>query len=213
MIIVMARTTIIYLLIIAAMRLMGKRQLGELQPSELVTTILISNLASLPLEDPNLPFVTSLVPILLIVAYEILCASMQLKSPGFSKLVSGSAKVVVQDGDIRQGVLNELRYSAGDLMEALRAKDVFDLREVGFAVVETNGSVSVYKKQGDDALTPAISVVTDGQLKKPALDAAGTNEQQVLREIQKRGVLLSDVLLMQWADGGVSCFVRKEVTA
>ena len=144
------RTVLVYVLIIAAMRLMGKKQLGELQPSELVSTILISNLASISIESPELPLIGSVVPVFLIVSMEIVLSGLCLRFNPIARLVSGSPKIVIQKGVVNQKMLRELRFTPDDLLEALRAKDVFDLSEVDFAVVETNGSVSVYKKFAAD---------------------------------------------------------------
>ena len=161
MFLLLLRTFVIYLLIILAMRLMGKKQLGELQPSELVSTILISNLASISIESPELPVMGSIVPVFAIVAMEILLSALCVKSPRAAKLVSGSPRVIIRNGRIEQATLRELRFTVDDLMEALRAKDVFELDEVAFAVVETNGTVSVQKKFAD-------SPVTNGALNVPA---------------------------------------------
>ena len=136
-------TVIIYAVVIFAMRLMGKRQLGELQPSELGTTFMISNVASICIDEPDLPLLSSLVPILLIAALEILNSTAAYYLPGYAALLFGRPVTVIQDGQIRQDALRHLRMTPGDLMEALRGKDVFDPRDVSYAVIETNGTLSV----------------------------------------------------------------------
>ena len=122
-------TVIIYAVVIFAMRLMGKRQLGELQPSELVTTFMISNVASICIDEPDLPLLSSLVPILLIAALEILNSTAAYYLPGYAALLFGRPVTVIQDGQIRQDALRHLRMTPGDLMEALRGKDIFDPRQ------------------------------------------------------------------------------------
>ncbi len=146
MLLLVLRTFLIYILIIFAMRLMGKKQLGELQPSELVSTILISNLASISIESPELPLVSSIIPVFLIVSLEILISSWCVRSHRMARMVAGSPKIIIQNGVIDQHMLKELRFSAEDLLEALRGKDIFELEQVSFAMVETNGSISVQKK-------------------------------------------------------------------
>ena len=146
MAILLFRTLLVYVLIIGAMRLMGKKQLGELQPSELVSTILISNLASISIESPELPLIGSVVPVFIIVATEILLSALCVRSRRAAKLVSGSPRVIIRNGVIDQATLFDLRFTVDDLLEALRGKDVFELSDVAFAIVETNGSVSVLKK-------------------------------------------------------------------
>ena len=122
MAILLFRTLLVYVLIIGAMRLMGKKQLGELQPSELVSTILISNLASISIESPELPLIGSVVPVFIIVATEILLSALCVRSRRAAKLVSGSPRVIIRDGVIDQSTLFDLRFTVDDLLEALRGK-------------------------------------------------------------------------------------------
>ena len=114
------RTVLVYLAVVVAMRLMGKRQLGELQPSELVSTILISNLASISIESTELPMLNSIVPVLLIVCLEILISSLGVRFHSFSTLITGRPKVIIRDGVIDQGILKELRFTVDDLLEKFR---------------------------------------------------------------------------------------------
>lgn len=137
------RSIILYILVVLAVRLMGKRQLGELQPSELVITILISNIATLPLEDTDIPLLTGITPILVLVCLEVLISWITLRFPGLRKFISGSPKIIVTNGEIDREALTELRLSEADVMSALRSQQVFDIKDVRQAVVETNGSISV----------------------------------------------------------------------
>ena len=116
------RTLLIYLCVLFAMRLMGKRQLGELQPEELVSTILISNLASISIESEEVPVTASLIPLFLIAALELLGSALSFRSQKFFNLMSGRPKTVILDGQIDQNALRTLRLTTADLMEALRAR-------------------------------------------------------------------------------------------
>ena len=136
------RTIIIYLCVLFAMRLMGKRQLGELQPEELVSTILISNLASISIESEEVPITSSLIPLFLIAALQLLGTVLSIRSQKFINFLSGRPKTVILDGQIDQKALRMLRLTTADLMEALRGKNIFDPREVSYAVIETNGTLS-----------------------------------------------------------------------
>ena len=136
------RTILIYLCVLFAMRLMGKRQLGELQPEELVSTILISNLASISIESEEVPITSSLIPLFLIAALELLGSVLSFRSQKFFNFLSGRPKTVILDGQIDQKALRMLRLTTADLMEALRGKNIFDPREVSYAVIETNGTLS-----------------------------------------------------------------------
>ena len=148
--VILTRSLILYVLVIFAVRLMGKRQLGELQPSELVITILVSNIATLPLEDVNIPVIVGITPILSLVCFEVVVSWLNLKSPCIRKITSGSPKIVIKDGKIDPDTMRDLRFSVDDLMMALREKEVFDLDEIQFAIVETTGNISVMKKQEYD---------------------------------------------------------------
>ena len=153
------RTILIYLCVLFAMRLMGKRQLGELQPEELVSTILISNLASISIESEDVPVTASLIPLFLIAALELLGSALSFRSQKFFNLLSGRPKTVILNGEIDQNALRTLRLTVADLMEALRGKDVFDPRDVSYAVIETNGTLSVHcgRKGTCAAVRPAAA--------------------------------------------------------
>lgn len=118
--IILIRSLILYILVIFAVRLMGKRQLGELQPSELVITILVSNIATLPLEDTDIPIIVGVTPILSLVCYEVIVSWLILGMPFLRKIISGSPKIIISNGKINRRVLRELRFSVDDLMTAMR---------------------------------------------------------------------------------------------
>ncbi len=214
---VMIRAVILYVLVISAVRLMGKRQLGELQPSELVVTILVSNIATLPLEDADIPLVVGITPILLLVSFEVIMSQLSLKSPLVRRLVSGSPKIVIRGGKLEPDVLKELRFSVDDLMTALRGKDVFDISEVQFAIVETTGSLSVMKKQTEDVptrldmgLSPECSdppqiVAADGEMIQQTAETLGLDEKKISSVLKNCGADLKDVFLMTADSSGRCC--------
>ncbi len=218
------RTILIYLCVLAAMRLMGKRQLGELQPGELVSTILISNLASISIESMDVPLTASLVPLFLITSIEILSSVLSLKSRRFSAFIQGRPKTVVRDGMIDQKVLAELRLSVSDLLSALRGKDIFDLRQVSCAIVETNGSISVSKTGenepvtlSDLALTPAagkafVPFVLEGKPLVENLSWCGKTEQWLEHQLTQRGTALSEVLAFLGNDTEDCFLIRQEAS-
>ena len=144
--VVFIRAVILYCVLIFAVRLMGKRQIGELQPSELAITILISNIATLPVEDLSIPLVTGLLPVLTLVCLDVLMSWVTMKSKRLRSVISGEPVVIVSDGKVDQQKLFNLRFTTDDLMEAVRSQGIFDIEQVQFAVVETTGKVSVYPK-------------------------------------------------------------------
>ena len=129
------RTVLVYLAVVVAMRLMGKRQLGELQPAELVTTLLISNVASICIDEPDLPLSASLVPIFLITALEILNSTLVWFCPKYAQLLLGKPVTIIRNGEILQDELAQLRITASDLAEALRGKDIFSPKDVYWGVI------------------------------------------------------------------------------
>ena len=201
-------TVIIYAVVIFAMRLMGKRQLGELQPSELVTTFMISNVASICIDEPDLPLLSSLVPILLIAALEILNSTAAYYLPGYAALLFGRPVTVIQDGQIRQDALRHLRMTPGDLMEALRGKDIFDPRRVSYAVIETNGTLSAALRPEQEAATlsdlqlkvqqtqATIPFVLDGQVLEDNLRWCGKDRAWLERTATANTVLPQEILLL-----------------
>ena len=145
MAVTLIRATILYVIIIFLIRLMGKRQIGELQPSELVITILISEIASIPMENNSVPIINSVVALFALVAYEILTSAAGLKSNKLRSVIQGHPVIVIRDGKIDAKALKKLRMTVNDLVSALRQKDVFEISQVSYAIFETNGAVSGFK--------------------------------------------------------------------
>ena len=146
MIITIVRLVILYCVVTLAIRLMGKRQVGELQPTELVVTILLSELVAIPIQDNSLPMATSLVSAAMLVSLEIVGSLIAMRSKKFRMLTQGNSVTVIDKGRVDFNQLNNLRIPFDDLLEALRLKDVFDIAQVENCVVETNGQISVELK-------------------------------------------------------------------
>ena len=216
------RTVLIYLCVLFAMRLMGKRQLGELQPEELVSTILISNLASISIESEEVPVPASLIPLFLIAALELLGSILSFQSQKFFNLMSGRPKTVILDGQIDQNALRTLRLTTADLMEALRGKDIFDPRDVSYAVVETNGSLSVALRPEKEPATlsdlalkvqhgqATIPFVLDGQVLDDNLHWCGKDHAWLERTAQANTLLVEEILLLIGNDTEDYFLLKKE---
>ena len=216
------RTVLVYLAVVVAMRLMGKRQLGELQPEELVSTILISNLASISIESEEVPVTASLIPLFLIAALELLGSILSFQSQRFFNLMSGRPKTVILDGQIDQNALRTLRLTTADLMEALRGKDVFDPRDVSYAVVETNGSLSVALRPEKEPATlsdlalkvqhgqATIPFVLDGQVLDDNLHWCGKDHAWLERTAQANTLLVEEILLLIGNDTEDYFLLKKE---
>ena len=200
MLIPLFRTLILYLAIITAVRMMGKRQVGEMQPTELVITILVSAVASVPMQDLDIPLAHGLIPVFTLIAAEVLVSALTLKWTFLRHLLSGRPVPVIQNGIICQSSLRELRLSVEDLLEDLRLNGVFDLRQVAFAQIETNGQLSVLLKgQGSPAASDQMGVsrsetgpfyvlIADGKTDANGMKAAGFTQKTLDRLLQKQGV-------------------------
>lgn len=222
MLIVFFRAVILYIIIIFSMRLMGKRQLGELQPSELVITILMSNIATLPIEDINIPMLMGVVPIFTLVCLDVIMSHLSLVSRRFRKIISGSPKIIISDGKIDQVLMKKLRFSIDDLMEALRSAQVFDIAEVQLAVVETTGNISVYQKKEDQPCTPkdlglkAESknppqlIIDDGEIVSNALDFLKLKMSWLESTLKSEQCRAEDVFIMTADEDKNYTLIRRE---
>ena len=187
MTVVFIRAVILYCVLIFAVRLMGKRQIGELQPSELAITILISNIATLPVEDLSIPLVTGLLPVLTLVCLDVLMSWVTMKSKRLRSVISGEPVVIVSDGKVDQQKLFNLRFTTDDLMEAVRSQGIFDIEQVQFAVVETTGKVSVYPKFKNRPVTNEDMDIKNSSPDPPAV-------------VVQDGVVMDSSLKRQWLD-------------
>ena len=216
------RTLLLYAVVIAAVRLMGKRQISEMQTSELVVTLLISNLASIPMQDTGQPLVSGLIPIAALVMCEILISVLMLKSSGFRKMVCGRPIIVISDGVIQQNEMRRLRMTTEDLSEQLRQKDVFSFQDVAYAIVETNGKLSVIKKPDKEQPTAGMLavalpdtgietvVVSDGVVSDFSLELCGKSRDWLEGVLQGQGVTADEIFLMTANRKGGFFIVKKE---
>lgn len=174
MLTIIFRAAVMYLFLIIGIRLMGKRQIGEMQPGELVVTLLISEMASIPLQDISQPLLLGIAAIFTLVFLEMLVSLLVLKIPRFHRLVSGSSRIIINNGVIDQREMKNLRITVTDLVELLRARDVFDISTVAYAVMETNGSLNILLKAADQPATKSdfgkggsallfLPVISDGE--------------------------------------------------
>ena len=201
---------------------MGKRQIGELQPTELVITILISNIASLPIEDPSVPLLIGIIPILTLVCFDVLISVLTLSSSKLRNLISGNPKIIIKNGIIDQKVVKELRFSIDDLMEQIRTKDVFNLEEIDYAIVETTGNISIYKKfeyqnvntkmlniKNSGETIPFV-VISDGYIVTENLSYCNMTVAKIKEEVAKQKFDIDNVYLMTANSNGDFIIIPKE---
>ena len=227
MFIVLFRTVIIYILIIICLRIMGKRQLGELQPTEFVIAILISNIATISIEDTDIPLLSAIVPIITLMSSEVLLSAAAMKSSRAQVAISGNPVVIIRDGKLDQQRMRELRFSIEDLMSQLRINGVFDIREVGWAIVETNGKLTVYPKYYARPVTvemlslpakaqentPPLVLISDGVLIPETLAVCGLDRAWLDRVLGENHVGPEDVFLMTCDSSETYYLVKKEAAS
>ncbi len=222
MFVTLIRTVILYILAIVSVRVMGKRQIGELQPSDLVVTLLISQIISIPIQDTDIPLVNTLIPIFLLVGFEILTSVFNMKSIKFRTFMQGHPVVIINDGILNQKLLKELRFTIDDLLEALRQKDIFDIAQVQYAIVETNGQVSVLLKPEHDTVTRQdlklspdpqgfkCTVVIDGKIVTQDFKICNMNKNKVHKIAEKEHIQIEDIMLMTVDATGNHTIIRKD---
>ena len=216
------RAFIIYIFVIIAVRIMGKRQVGELKPHELVITILLSAVAVIPLEENSMPLANCLVPILLFISMEIITSVVSMKSLWFRNLLQGKPIFIIRKGKLDQNKLKQMRFTIDDIVDALRQKDIFDLSEVEDAVIETNGSLSVLPKAEFKPLTPndvnisvtekgtPITIVMDGKPISEYFNELKIKDSEIELILQTVNTDVSKIMLLTIDDNGNAFLINKE---
>ena len=216
------RTLILYFAVIAAVRLMGKRQIGELDPSELVVTILVSDLAAVPMQDLGIPMVAGLIPIATLIVLEILLSFLALKSRSFRRLINGQPAIIIRGGQLDIKKLRQMRLTTDEVIETLRKQNVSSVSDVKYGVIEPDGSLSVVLKQPQQqvtaemlGLTPKdtglpLVVVSDGKLVSRSLQLLHLDPRDIENRLKNQSIALSDVFLMTLDDCGNTFLQRKE---
>jgi uncharacterized membrane protein YcaP (DUF421 family) len=208
------RTLILYFIVILAVRLMGKKQISELQPSELVTTIIISNIVTISLEESNIPLMAGIIPIMLIVSLDVILTGLNLKSNMFRKITTGTPNLIISNGTIDQSAMRNLRYTIDDIMESMREASIFNLSDVQYAIVENTGKVSFYQKSDispdNPPCDPQSIVIKDGQLDKDGLKLSGQTEQWLNMLLNEKKASIRDVFLLTADKNGEYNFILKQ---
>ncbi len=223
MVIAFLRTIILYVLIIAGIRLMGKRQVGELEPSELVLALIIADLAAVPMQDFGIPLATGVIPILTLLCITMILSVLTMRSVKFRALICGRPSIIVENGKIKQFEMRKNRFTVDELMEELRMKGVTDLSTVKYVILETNGQISVlpYANQlpataeqmdlsPPDVGLPLV-IINDGRLLERNMELRGLDEHWLKKQLKAGGVSRTqEVFLLTVDEQGRTYFVRKE---
>ena len=224
MLISLIRSIFLYLILIAAIRLMGKRQIGEMEASEFVVTMLIADLASVPMQNNAISLFSGLAPILAVLALELILAAASMKWLGVRRALCGRPVILIENGKISQENLERTRVTLDELTGQLRAQGVLDLGEVNYAILETNGQISVFPyaknrpaSAADLGLEPAdpslpYTVVSDGRLLAENLALAGRDRAWLEGVLAAEGCRLRDVFVLTVDARGGVYFCKKEVS-
>ena len=216
------RTVILYLVLIAVIRLMGKRQVGQMEPSEFVVTMLVANLASIPMQDGGIPLHSGLIPMLTVLGLELVLSAAVLRSMKLRRLLCGKPVILIENGRIVQENLRKTRITLDELTGQLREKDVLQPDMVQYAILETNGNLSVFPypqelpASAQEAGVPVkgrylpVTVVGDGYLYRENLKVAGKDEAWVEKTLRSHTATLSQTWLLTVDSGNNVLFLRKE---
>lgn len=205
---VIFRTLILYAVLELSMKLMGKRQIGEFEMGELVTTLFVSELAALPIAEPEIPLERALVPLGIVVCLEVAISFLSMKSRVVRRFTSGKPSAVIVKGKLVQKELLRQRISCAELLSQLRQKGISDISEVYSAIIEDDGMLSVFRwSDCPDGISH--SLVIDGEIITENLAVTGKSEDFIKSELIGRGLDVSDVFLMTVSDGGKVNVIKK----
>ena len=205
---IVVRTVIVYIILSFSLRIMGKRQLGELDVGELVSTLLISEIASIPIDDPDIPLLNAIIPILFILSVEILISTLKNKSEKLKNVIEGTPEYIIYKGRLLQSALSDNRISINELLSEMRTQGIGSIDEIYYAAIEQNGALSIIKK---DASPMAHAIIIDGSLIESNIKALGYGVKYVERILQKKHISLEEIFLMTVTDEGKISIVLKEI--
>ncbi len=212
MFIVLIRTIILYGLVVIIMRLMGKRQIGELQPFELVITIMISDLASLPMQDTRIPLLHGVIPIITLLIAQIFLSELQLKSEKMRTLIDGRPSILIKNGKIETKQLRDQRMSINDLLEELRISGYLNITDIAYAILETDGQLSIIPKSDYEKVTRQdlkikakeiklpIVIISDGEISKEGLRILKQDEKWIKSKLKANNISSEKEVLVALID-------------
>lgn len=221
MLIIVIRTLILYIVVIFSLRIMGKRQIGELQPSELVAAIMISDLATVPMESVDIPLLSGIIPVLTLIIAEVATSFLSLKSRRIRKFITGEPSIVVYDGVINESELERLRFNLNDLLEELRLCGYYHISDIAVAVIETSGKLSVIPNERARPVTvedlninnikreclPCV-VISDGKEDTSELKRCNMTHNELCNKIKNHGARKIKDVFFASVDGDGNMFVQ-----
>jgi uncharacterized membrane protein YcaP (DUF421 family) len=222
MLIVIIRSIVLYTVVLIAMRIMGKRQIGQLQPFELVITIIISELAAVPMQNTGIPLIYGIIPIMLLMVSQIVLSYISLKSVKARAFICGKPSILIRNGKINEEELTKLYFNMDDLFEQLRVSGYPDVQDVEFAIFETEGQLTVIPKSGKRPLTPQdmgltvpqevlpITLIIDGKLIEENLLYAKMTEQVLIQQLDINNIKSIKQILFAGLDSFGNFFYQEK---
>lgn len=223
MIVSCIRTVFLYIVLIITIRIMGKKQVGELEPAELVIVFLLSELASIPMQDMNLPLMSSIVPIATLISLEIIVSVLTLKSRTVRRWLQGKPSILIEKGKLVESEMKRHCYNIDEILEQIRNEGYSDIRDVEYAVLENNGKISVIPSARGKALTASdmgietqpgtmpYLVIADGKICPNGLKLTGTSEKELIKKMKKENIKNPEDLIFAIIDSmGEFYYQRKE---
>lgn len=194
------RVVLLYIVVVFSLRIMGKRQIGELQPSEFAITLIIAELATIPMQDAKTPLINGIIPIIILFSVEVFMSYVLLKSRKIRSMFTGTPLILINKGKIQQYNLKRARINIDDLMEELRLKDYPDIAQVQYAIMETNGELSIIPKsqqptENNDGLP--LTIINDGQIDQKNMDFLNLDENWIDKTLDKYRInKIEDIFIM-----------------
>lgn len=196
MFIVLIRTCILYILVVLVIRLMGKRQIGELQPYELVITIVISDLATVPMQDVRLPLILGIIPIITLLILEVFFTELQIRSKFMRKLIDGDPSVLIRDGKINEKALKSQRIHIEDLLEELRLTGNFDISSIKYAILESNGQLSIMSKENNEKSHLPLVLLYNGKVNHDSLKKLHKDIKWLQDKVSSNNLSIDEVFII-----------------
>lgn len=207
MLVLFFRVIILYLLVLFAIRLMGKREVGQLQPFDLVVSMIIADLASQPLSDVNVPLMAGILPVVELLFLQVFLSYLCMKFPLIRRIVCGESVMLAKDGKINADYMNKMLITPDDLIEMLRTASLTDINSLDYLIVETNGKANVTQKKDSGIIT---TLIENGRVFNKNLTSLGLKEEEMIFSMKESGIVnVRDVFWGFYFDGKYH-FVRKE---
>lgn len=207
MISIFARTIIIYILLTISLKAMGKRQIGELDISELVSTLLISEIAAIPIDDPDLPLMNAIIPMLFILSIEIIISHLKTKHNKLKKYIEGEPTFLIFKGEIKQKALKESRISINEFLSEMRTQGIGNIKEIEYALIEQNGKISILQTKQSQIAHP---IIIDGEINTGEMEMLNLNTSDIEKLLSKNNITLPQVFLLTLNDNNETNIILKE---